>query len=95
MQRSFTLKTPFEELKIGEGGQAICSASGPRKVLENGIARAATPEDYVKIRKLDASSPMINLSSSPLTYVKEFPQDRSEVIKGALTLKYSTHPVIM
>ncbi len=95
LQCSFTLKTPFEELKIGEGGQAICSASGPRKVLENGIARAATPEDYVKIRKLDASSPMINLSSSPLTYVKEFPQDRSEVIKGALTLKYSTHPVIM
>ena len=27
LKPSFTLKTPFDELKIGEGGQAICSAS--------------------------------------------------------------------
>lgn len=92
---SFVLKTPYEELKIGEGGQAICSASGARKILEKGQVRDASPEDYVKIRKLDASSPMINLTSSPLTYVRDFPGDRSEVIKGALSLKYSTHPVIM
>ena len=92
---SFVLKTPFEELKIGEGGQAICSASGARKILRDNQVYDPTPEDYVNIRKLDASSSMINLSSSPLTYIPAFPKERAEVIKGALTLKYSTHPVIM
>lgn len=92
---SFVMKTPFEELKIGEGGQAICSASGSRKILRDNKVYDPTPEDYVNIRKLDASSSMINLSSSPLTYIPAFPKERAEVIKGALTLKYSTHPVIM
>lgn len=92
---SFVIKTPFEELKIGEGGQAICSASGSRKILRDGKVLDPTPEDYVNIRKLDASSKMINLSSSPLTYVPAFPKEQAEVIKGALTLKYSKHPVIM
>ncbi len=32
---SFILKTPFEELKIGEGGQAISSSSGARKILRD------------------------------------------------------------
>ncbi len=92
---SFVLKTPYEEVKVGEGGQVISSASGARKILRDGKLYDPTIKDYVNIRKLDATSKLINVSSSPLTYVPEFPKDRADLIKSALTLKYSTHPAIM
>lgn len=92
---SFTLKTPFEELKIGEGGQALSTASGPRKILREGKLYDPTIEDYLMARKLDATSKIINLSSSPLMNVGGLPKGRAEVIKGAYALKYSKHPVIM
>lgn len=92
---SFVIRTPFEELKIGEGGQAFASASGCCKILRDGRMYDASMEDYIMARKLDATSPIINLSSSPLMYVPGLPDGRTEMIKGAMALKYSTHPVIM
>lgn len=95
LRPSFVMKTPFEELKIGEGGQAISTASGSRKILRGGQIADPTPQDYINARKLDATSKLINLSSSPMMYVEQFPKERADLIKGALSLKYSTHPVIM
>lgn len=95
LQPSFVLKTPFEELKIGEGGQAVSTASGSRKILRGGKITDPTPQDYINARKLDATSKLINLTSSPMMYVEQFPKDRIDLVKGALSLKYSTHPVIM
>lgn len=95
LQKSFVMKTPFEELKIGEGGIAYSSASGCRKMLRDGQMYDTTIADYVMARKLDATSPIINLSSSPLMYVADFPKEKTDLIKGALTLKYSKHPAIM
>ncbi|MGI6095298.1 MAG: trimethylamine methyltransferase family protein [Lachnospiraceae bacterium] len=95
LKRSFVMKTPFEELKIGEGGIAFSSASGCRKVLRDGSMYDTTIADYVMTRKLDATSPIINLSSSPLMYVADFPEGKTDLIKAALTLKYSKHPAIM
>ncbi len=92
---SFVLKTPFEELKNRGRRTGYQFRVRARKILRDNQVYDPTPEDYVNIRKLDASSSMINLSSSPLTYIPAFPKERAEVIKGALTLKYSTHPVIM
>lgn len=91
---SFTMKTPYEELKIGEGGRAISTASGARNILKKGKLVAPTMEDYINIRKLDATNPAVNLSSSPLTYLPGIPIDRVDVVKAALTLKYSKHPMI-
>ena len=92
---SFTIKTPYEELKIGEGGRAISTASGARNILRpDGTLVAPTLEDYKAIRKLDATSPIVNLSSSPLTVVEGIPQDKVDLVKTAYTLEYSKHPVI-
>lgn len=96
LQKSFTMKTPFEELKIGEGGVVYTSASGCRMMLQpDGTRTTPTVEDYINARKLDASSPYINLSSSPLMFVPEFTKGNADLIKAALTLKYSKHPAIM
>lgn len=95
LQSSFVMRTPFEELKIGGGGQAFASASGCRKILRDGKMYDPVMEDYIMARKLDATSPIINLSSSPLMYVPGLPDEKTELIKGALSLKYSKHPVIM
>lgn len=95
LKPSFVLRTPYEELKIGEGGQAFASASGSTRILRSGRLVQPTVQDYILARKLDATSPVINLSSSPLMYLTDIPEEDSYLIKGALTLKYSKHPVIM
>lgn len=95
LKPSFVLKTPFEEVKIGEGGQAFASASGSTRILRDGQLYDATLRDYIMARKLDATSPLINLSSSPLMYLSDIPEKESFLLKAALTLKYSKHPAVM
>ena len=92
---SFTLKTPWESVKVGEGGRAISTASGARNIMQrDGSLKVPTLEDYKKIRMLDATNPVVNVSSSPLTFLSDVPQDKVDLVKMAVTLQHSTHPVI-
>ena len=91
---SFVLETPYEKLKIGEGGISVSTASGATKILRDGELVTPTLQDYIDMRKLDATNPAVNLSSSPLTYIAEFPEKKADLIKAAYTLEYSKHPMI-
>lgn len=93
MPASFVMRNPYEQVKIGEGGRAISTSSGARKMLKNGQLVDPTLEDYIKIRKLDATSPVVNISSFSQVYVPELPADRDRLIKVALTLLHSKHPL--
>ena len=92
---SFTLKTPYEELKIGEGGVAMSTSSGARSLLHmDGSLTSPTLDDYLNMRKLDATSPIVNLSSSPMTVVEGIPQDKVDLVKTRLHPGVLKHPVI-
>lgn len=91
---SFTLETPYARLKIGEGGRAVATASGAMTILKDGELCTPTLEDFIEGRKLDDTSKIVNLLCSPFIFISGIPEEESELIKTALSIKYSKKPLI-
>lgn len=91
---SFTIETPYTSLKIGEGGRAVATASGAMTILRDGEICTPTLEDFINGRKLDDTSKIVNLLCSPFIFISGLPEEEAELIKTALSLKYSKKPLI-
>lgn len=91
---SFVIKTPYGEVKIGDGGVAVCGAAGARLILKDGKVSTATLEDFINGKKMDASSKVNNILCGPFINCDGIPKEKAALVKTALTLKYSNKPMI-
>lgn len=94
IKSNFEVKTPYDSVKIGDGGRAIVSASGSLSILKDKVSQIPTIEDYINGRKLDQTSSVINMVCAPFINIGGLPKDKEALIKTALSLKYSNKPVI-
>ena len=94
IKSNFKVKTPYNSVKIGDGGRAIVSASGSLTILKDGISKIPTMKDYINGKKLDQTSKIINMTCAPFIHIGGLPKEKEALIKTALSLKYSTKPTI-
>lgn len=94
LKPSFILETPFSRLKIGQGGRAIATASGAMTILKDGEICIPKVKDYIDLRKMDETNPLVNLSCVPGIYAADLPDGKVELLKTVLSLKYSKKPLI-
>ena len=94
LQESFVIETPFASLKIGGGSRAVATASGAMTILKEGKIVTPSVEDYIDLKKMDDMSPFVNLGCVPGIYAAGLPEGETELVKTALSLRYSKKPLI-
>ena len=94
LKSSFILETPFARLKIGDGGRAVATASGAMAILKDGKIQTPVMEDYIDLKKMDEASGIVNLGCVPGIYASDLMEGETELLKTALSLRYSKMPFI-
>lgn len=94
LRESFVIETPFASLRIGGGSRAVATASGAMTILKEGKIVTPSVEDYIDLKKMDDMSPFVNLGCVPGIYAAGLPEGETELVKTALSLRYSKKPLI-
>ncbi len=94
VKNSFIVKTPYNSVKIGEGGRAIIGASGSLRILKDGVPQIPTIDDFNNGIKLDHTGKVTNMVCAPFMNLGGIPKEKEAIIKTALCLKHTTKPII-
>lgn len=93
---SFLMKgrNPAHNIEIGGGKPCFCLPNGPVFVKKGEEYHSSLAEDVINFLKLAENSPTIHMVSPWVTTANDVPTDKQLTYQLAVTLKYSTKPIM-
>lgn len=82
------------DFEIGGGKPCFCLPNGPVFIKKGDAYWSSQSEDVINFMKLAENSPTINMVSPWVTTANDVPADRQLTYQLAVTLKYSTKPIM-